>query len=60
MLANKVEMTVGDVSGGVLSIEGIMSDPPAVKALLVDSMLVAVSLGDTVTFKPVHEDGKDK
>lgn len=60
MITGKVEMTVGGKSGGVRSIEGLMSDPAVAKALLIDAMLIAISLGETVVYKPVYKDGKDK
>ena len=60
MLTNKAEMFVDEKSGGVYTISKMMEDPTEAKALMVDVMLMSIAVGNTVTFKPVHEDGQDK
>lgn len=60
MITDKVEMFVGDKSGGVCTISKIITDPESAKALMVDVMMMSIAVGNTVTFKPVYEDGKDK
>ena len=60
MLTDKVEMFVGEESGGVCTISKIMEDPESAKALMVDVMMMSIAVGNTVTFKPVYKDGQDK